>query len=280
MCMTTLFGFAQLGHGFEAIDVPKDFGENAFSYFTGAPILIAGDKAASNAMTIGWGAMGNVWSQEPAVTVYVKETRFTHEFMEKSTRFCVMGFDDPKIADYMGSHSGRDGDKAKALGLTIAYTPNGTPYYQEATLVIECETMYGAPFQPSGFRSDAPRRFYQRSPGLHSMYIGRVVGAWRKTLRTVDAATFEAIIEKRSAILLDVRTAQEFDDGHIEGARNLDVSKADFMQQASWLDKGKTILVYCRSGKRSLMAATMLVQAGYHVVNLKGGWLEWSERKK
>ena len=205
--MSTLLGFAQSSKGFVSIDVAKDFNESAFTYFTNAPILIVGDQTASNAMTIGWGAIGNVWSYKPAITVYVKEMRYTHDFMEKSKYFCVMDFDDPSVADYLGSHSGRDGDKAKALGLTVAYTSNGTPYYQEATLVLECETMYGAPFQPSGFRNNDPKNFYQRSPGLHSMYIGRVVNAWRKALRSVDAVTFAPMMEKRNTTLLDVRTA-------------------------------------------------------------------------
>jgi len=51
----------------------------------------------------------------------------------------------------MGSNSGRNGDKAKDLGLHTAYTANGTPYYTEATMVIECKIMYAAPFDTKGF---------------------------------------------------------------------------------------------------------------------------------
>ena len=70
---------------------------------------------------------------------------------------------------------------ALALGLHTAYTPNGTPYYTEATMVIECRTMYAVPFDPRYFKSDVPRKMYANFPaGLHSMYIGEVVNAWRK----------------------------------------------------------------------------------------------------
>lgn len=80
-----------------------------------------------------------------------------------------------------GSKSGRDGDKAQALGLHTAYTANGTPYYTEAAMVIECKIMYAAPFDPQYFKSDAPKKMYANFPaGIHSMYIGEVVNAWKK----------------------------------------------------------------------------------------------------
>ena len=86
-----------------------------------------------------------------------------------------------KVLNYMGTKSGRDEDKAKAMGLHTAYTANGTPYYTEASMVIECKIMYAAPFDPQYFKSDAPRRMYANFPaGVHSMYIGEVVNAWKK----------------------------------------------------------------------------------------------------
>lgn len=173
---------AQTENGFKEYNVQKDFKDNAFTYFTTAPILASGDKDASNAMTIGWGAMGNIWGgKRPTVTVYVAQTRYTLQFMEKYKYFTVMQFSDPKIMRYLGSHSGRDGDKAKALGLHVAYTKNGTPYYKEADNIIECEIMYGSKLQESGFRNDVPKNMYKNFPaGIHSMYIGEVVGAWKK----------------------------------------------------------------------------------------------------
>ena len=93
-----------------------------------------------------------------------------------------MSFDvkDSKVLNYMGTKSGRDGDKAQALGLHIAYTANGTPYYTEATMVIECKIMYAAPFDPQNFKSDVPKKVYGNPAGIHSMYIGEVVNAWKK----------------------------------------------------------------------------------------------------
>ncbi len=173
---------AQEEQGFKKFNVQKEFEDNGFQWFRDAQLLAAGDKEKSNAMTIGWGAVGTLW-QRPALTVYVAEKRYTKEFMDKAEYFTVMSFDveHSKVLTYMGTKSGRDGDKAQALGLHTAYTANGTPYYTEATMVIECKIMYAAPFDPNGFKSDIPQNMYRQFPaGIHSMYIGEVVNAWKK----------------------------------------------------------------------------------------------------
>ena len=173
---------AQEENGFKKIDVKEDFTENGFKWFHNAEILAAGNKDKHNAMTIGWGGIGTLWGRT-ALTVYVAEERHTKLFMDNSEYFTVMTFsaEHSKVLEYMGSKSGRDGDKASALGLHTAYTENGTPYYTEADMVIECQTMYAAPFDPQYFKNDVPKRRYANFPaGLHTMYIGEVVNAWKK----------------------------------------------------------------------------------------------------
>ena len=174
--------FAQEENGFKKFNVKEDFTENGFQWFQEAELLAAGTKEKSNAMTIGWGGIGTLWGR-PAMTVYVAEKRYTKEFMDKAEYFTVMAFDVEKsnVLNYMGTKSGRDGDKALALGLHTAYTANGTPYYTEANMVIECKLMYAAPFDPNGFRSDVPKNMYGHFPaGIHTMYIGEVINAWKK----------------------------------------------------------------------------------------------------
>ncbi len=170
------------GGVFGEFDVMDAFRENPFRFFNKDWLLLAaGDRQEGNAMTISWGGLGTLWGKS-AVTVYVAQGRHTHGFMETSDYFTVMTFRDRDVLRYMGSHSGRDGDKAKALGLHTLHTENGTPYYGEADMVIECRVMYGRAFDPAGFRSDVPRDFYERraNAGIHSMYIGEVVKALRK----------------------------------------------------------------------------------------------------
>lgn len=175
---------AQTESGLKAIDVRSDFTENPFSLFANAPVLAAADSTGTgyNAMTIGWGEVGTLWGQDrPVMTVFVAQKRYTHEFMERAKYFTVMIFDDPDVPIYMGTHSGRDGDKAKALGLHVAYTKHGAPYFTEAKAVYECEIMYGLKLDESAFRNKVPRKLYSDFPaGIHSMYIGEIVGSWKK----------------------------------------------------------------------------------------------------
>ena len=174
--------YAQTEHGFVSFAVERDFSENGFSWFRHALLLAAGDEQQSNAMTIGWGGIGTLWGKT-AVTVYVAELRYTKELMDRAEYFTVMAFSEDRndVLEYMGTKSGRDGDKAAALGLHTAYTENGTPYYTEASLVVECRIMYAAPFDPQYFKGDPPRRMYASFPaGLHTEYIGEVVNAWKK----------------------------------------------------------------------------------------------------
>ena len=173
---------------FEEFNVVDEWNENPFDWFKGQGLLLAvGTPEHNNAMTIGWGSLGNVWSKiGPAtVTVYVAEGRYTYEFMEKYDYFTVMAFDkeDARILGYMGTHSGRDGDKAAHLGLHTLYTDNGCPYYAEATVVLECKTIYKAPFLKEGMCQEVQKFYENFDAGVHHMYIGNVVKALkRKTI--------------------------------------------------------------------------------------------------
>ena len=89
----------------KAFDVQKDFADNGFTFFTKNLVLCCGDSTESNAMTIGWGGIGNYLGHErPAVTVYVAPARYTYEFLERHPRFTIMEFDDPEVWKYMIEH--------------------------------------------------------------------------------------------------------------------------------------------------------------------------------
>lgn len=157
---------------------------NPFTWFKGNGLLLAsGDIRRHNAMTIGWGALGNIWQHDlSTITVYVAPARYTFEFMERYQYFTVMVFDEDRkdVLEYMGTHSGRDGNKEEALGLHVAYTEHGAPYYLEAREVYECEVIYRDPLDPRGFE-EIPRQRYENFPaGIHSVYIGKIVSARRR----------------------------------------------------------------------------------------------------
>lgn len=92
---------------------------------------------------------------------------------------------------------------------------------------------------------------------------------------------FEKYIANEEVQLLDVRTPEEYEEGHIAGSRNINVQDSTFaLQIEETVDKKRPVAVYCRSGKRSHFAATLLEKKGYQVVNLEPGilgWMEWNK---
>ena len=76
-------------------------------------------------------------------------------------------------------------------------------------------------------------------------------------------------------IILDVRTQEEYDQGHIPGAILIPDNRIDADAEKVLTDKNQLILVYCRSGRRSKLAAERLVQLGYSNIKEFGGILDW-----
>ena len=100
----------------------------------------------------------------------------------------------------------------------------------------------------------------------------------QQQFETTDVNGFASRIADPDVVLLDVRTADEYNEGHIQNALNINVKQDDFIEKAkSTLPADKTIAVYCRGGKRSANAAGMLAKEGYKVVNLEGGIMAWKE---
>jgi rhodanese-related sulfurtransferase len=94
----------------------------------------------------------------------------------------------------------------------------------------------------------------------------------------VDAAGAAKLIAAQKVIVLDVRTPAEFEDGHIQGAKNLDFLASDFERQLAELDRDKTYLVHCASGRRSTNSLATFKQLGFkHVVHLDGGFRAWQK---
>jgi len=87
--------------------------------------------------------------------------------------------------------------------------------------------------------------------------------------------------EDKSIQLLDVRTFGEYEDGHLEGALNIDWRSPGFDSLVSKLDKNKPVLVYCLSGGRSAAAASKMQELGFSTVyNMQGGFLKWTDANK
>ena len=103
-----------------------------------------------------------------------------------------------------------------------------------------------------------------------------LVGCQSNTeFKSVDAQQFAEVIANKDVQLVDARTPEEFSEGHIPGAVNMDVKSADFDAQIATLNPARPVAVYCRSGRRSKLAAERMTNAGLQVTELSDGILSW-----
>ena len=92
----------------------------------------------------------------------------------------------------------------------------------------------------------------------------------------LDVPKFAEKIAEADVVVLDVRTPEEFNSGHIPNAINIDIYSDYFRADISALDKSKSYAVYCRSGKRSVDASSEMDSTGFKsTFNLTGGIIEW-----
>ena len=136
-------------------------------------LVTAGVEGDYNTMTISWGGLGTLWGR-PAATVYVKKNRYTHKFMEKNELFTVSFFppEYKKALGYLGSHSGRDGDKVAAAGLTPVYL-DGAVTFAQAKRTLVCRKMYSQDFDLAAVPAEVKADYYEDEPP-HTLYIGQV----------------------------------------------------------------------------------------------------------
>jgi rhodanese-related sulfurtransferase len=98
-----------------------------------------------------------------------------------------------------------------------------------------------------------------------------------KMFDNINASVFEKEVQNNpDAVLLDVRTAEEFNSGHLPDAVNIDIHSPSFMSDIEKLDKSKYYLVYCRSGARSYNACNIMANSGFtKLANMMGGIMSW-----
>lgn len=100
-------------------------------------------------------------------------------------------------------------------------------------------------------------------------------------VQVLDATTFEKKMNQPEVQLVDVRTPEEFGQGHLENALNIDFMADDFDAKAATLDKEKPVMVYCKSGGRSAKASARLKALGFKTItDLEGGIINWTKEQK
>lgn len=99
----------------------------------------------------------------------------------------------------------------------------------------------------------------------------------KEMFKSIDVEEFAKLIEDEDVQRLDVRTSDEYEEGHIENALLIDVLQDDYENRAlELLDKRRPVALYCRSGNRSKKAAQILASNGYDVYELATGFRGWS----
>ena len=104
----------------------------------------------------------------------------------------------------------------------------------------------------------------------------------KNEFKSISVDEFETLIAQPNVQRLDVRTLEEYTNGHIPGSLNLDVKEEEHftLTADSILNKEHPVAVYCRSGNRSKKAAKILCEKGYEVYELSTGITGWKAAGK
>lgn len=138
-------------------------------------LLAAGDEAKFNAMTISWGALGFIW-ERPVVSVMVRPSRYTHDFIEKQGAFSLgfFGAEHSKALGIMGTRSGRDGDKVALSGLSPVFVSK-VPAFKEAYLTVIARIVCQSQIEAGSFRDDTVRADFYGDGDYHTLYQAELV---------------------------------------------------------------------------------------------------------
>lgn len=138
-------------------------------------LITAGNKTKYNTMTISWGGMGILWNKN-VVYVFVRDSRYTKEFMDKGEFFSLSFFAKEYHAAlaYCGAHSGRDEDKFEKAGLTPAFR-HSIPYPDEANLIMLCRKMATVPLPEEILNDTSIMGEFYKDNDMHTMYIGEIM---------------------------------------------------------------------------------------------------------
>jgi flavin reductase (DIM6/NTAB) family NADH-FMN oxidoreductase RutF len=140
-------------------------------------IVAAGSKKKSNPMTISWGGLGYLWGKNVAF-IFVRDSRYTKKLLDAGEFFSINFLSEQyrDALNYCGSHSGRDGDKFAAAGLT-PNTRHGIPYADESNLVLLCEILSSTKITPESFVVPEIMKEWYPDGDMHTMYIAEIIEA-------------------------------------------------------------------------------------------------------
>jgi len=102
----------------------------------------------------------------------------------------------------------------------------------------------------------------------------------KAAVKNVSVEEFDCLRQQKDTVVLDVRTADEYADGHLKDSVLIDLRSPDFAERIGKLDKSKSYLVHCAAGGRSARACAKMDALGFKTVNLDGGLGAWKDAGK
>ncbi len=142
-------------------------------------LVSAGNLDKFNMMTVSWGAVGVIWGK-PSVTAYIRQTRYTKEFVDQNDTFTLTFLKDGHrdALNVLGSKSGRDMDKMEDSGLTPVEV-DGNVTFAEADLVLVCRKRFVQDMPKENFLQQETLDRWYADQNYHTMYIGEIIAAYQ-----------------------------------------------------------------------------------------------------
>ena len=142
-------------------------------------LISAGTEEKWNTMTASWGGVGVIWGK-PSATCYIRQSRYTKEFVDNSEYFTLSFLQDGHRdqLNLLGTKSGRDMDKMHDSGLTPVFV-DGQPTFAEAELVVVCRKRFVQDMPKQNFVNQETLDKWYADQNYHTMYIGEIVAAYR-----------------------------------------------------------------------------------------------------
>lgn len=137
-------------------------------------LITAGNTEGVNTMLASWGGVGVLWS-EPVAFIFVRESRYTKEFIDENDSFSLTFFTE-EYKDGLslcGTVSGRDCDKITQAGLTVV-NADSVPYFSQAAIVFNCRKLSKTLLKPEEIFDKTILEQHYKTEDYHYMYVGKI----------------------------------------------------------------------------------------------------------
>ncbi|MFV0440872.1 MAG: flavin reductase [Lachnospirales bacterium] len=165
---------------FKKIDI-NNYTFNPFTKISKEWLLVTAEKeGVANTLTASWGGVGHIWNKN-VVYIFIRESRYTKEFLDSSDTFSLTFFDDKYKTDlsYLGTVSGRDEKKIEKVGFNVSHIDN-TPYFDEAKEVFICKKLSKHFIAKDGMIDETIVPKCYSNNDYHYMYVGEIIDIYTK----------------------------------------------------------------------------------------------------